>query len=376
MNKIAGISSTSELRKTNYSSVYRMIYNEQQTSKQAIATSLNMSLPTVSQYLKELEEVGLIQKAGYYESTGGRKPHILQAVASARVAAGLEIRHDMVRLNLVDLYGSLLAEEVYPVSFEKNDKYYDDLCAWVDTILKRSNLAPEHILGVGIGTQNLISPDGKETAFGKLLPVGIRVSDFSSRLPYPCVLVHDVELAALAELWHRPDLKNIIYLSLNRNLGGALVTDGNVHVGTYSSGTIEHMGFMPNGLLCYCGKRGCLEAYCSAKALELQAEEPLDQFFFNLRMGRKYEVKIWDIYLKNLAIAIDNMRMVYRVDILIGGLLQHYMTTDDYEKLSDYVFEQTFFQVRDLNIISSKIGQRATANGGAIYYIQKFLDNI
>ncbi|MEG2383570.1 MAG: hypothetical protein RSB39_08270, partial [Oscillospiraceae bacterium] len=99
-------------------------------------------------------------------------------------------------------------------------------------------------------------------------------------------------------------------------------------------------------------------------------------FFFNLRLGHKYETVIWETYLRILATAIDNMRMIFRSDILIGGLLQHYMTAEDYEKLSDYVFEQTFFKVKDLDIIASKIGPRATANGGAIYFIQKFLDSI
>ncbi|MEG2383569.1 MAG: ROK family transcriptional regulator, partial [Oscillospiraceae bacterium] len=258
MDIISGISSTSEMRKSNYSSVYRVVYKEQQISKQAIAAKLHMSLPTVSQYLKELEESGLIEKSGHYVSTGGRKPNILQPVATARVAAGLEIRNDMARLNLLDLQGALLKESIFTVSFSKTSEYYDELCSWVNDTIASMEFNQKQILGIGIGIQNIISPDGQETIFGKLLPAGILISDFSSRLNYHCVMVHDVELAALAELWYRPDLKNVIYLSLNHNLGGALIVNGRIHSGMYSSGTIEHMVYIPNGLPCYCGKNGCL----------------------------------------------------------------------------------------------------------------------
>ncbi len=49
------------------------------------------------------------------------------------------------------------------------------------------------------------------------------------------------------------------------------------------SGTLEHMCIHPDGPLCYCGSRGCLETYCSANALEQAAGMPAKEFFPLLR---------------------------------------------------------------------------------------------
>ena len=55
---------STDLKKINRSKVFENIYNNKITSRQTIATDLNLSLPTVNQNLKELEEMGRIEKNG------------------------------------------------------------------------------------------------------------------------------------------------------------------------------------------------------------------------------------------------------------------------------------------------------------------------
>lgn len=374
--KNVNIASSTEVKKYNYSQVYRTIYQETQISKQDLATKLQLSLPTVSQNLLELEKVGLIEKAGYYSSTGGRKPSIIQAVRTARVAAGLEIIREMAHLVVVDLYGSLLLENRLHLPFCKSEEYFDTLCQWVENQLHTLQVDQSHLLGIGISIQGLVAPDGISIVFSPLQE-GVMLTDFSARLSYPCVMIHDVEAAAAAEIWYQPDLKDAVYISLNRNMGGALIVNGAVHTGShYSSATVEHMCIHPKGRKCYCGKQGCLEVYCSALTLQQNADENAEQFFFNLRLGRQKETSIWEEYLRNLALAIDNIRMVIRSDILIGGYLQSYMTPEDIEKIKQYVHEQTFFKVDDLHIKSSLCGEKATAIGCALHYIKQFLQSV
>ena len=67
---------------------------------------------------------------------------------------------------------------------------------------------------------------------------------------------------------------------LNRNLGGAVITNHKVHQGlSMHSGTLEHICIDPEGPECYCGQKGCLETYCSANALEAAAQMPVKEFF-------------------------------------------------------------------------------------------------
>lgn len=371
-----GITSSTEVKKYNYSQVYHAIYQENQISKQALAAKLNLSLPTVSQNLIELEKSGLIERSGHYSSTGGRKPSIIHAVHTARIAAGLEIIREIAHLVVVDLYGSLLLEDRMHLPFSKSEQYFDTLCLWVSDLLRSLPMDQSRILGIGIAIQGLVSADGSSIVFGPL-ETGVSITDFSSRLSWPCMMMHDVEAAASAEIWYQSDIIDAVYLSLNRNLGGALIIGGAVHNSSqYPNGTIEHMCIHPDGKPCYCGKKGCVEAYCSALALQEEAGENPEQFFFNLRLGRRKEKAIWEKYLQNLALAIDNVRMVVRSNILIGGYLQSYMISDDYEQLKKNVYESTFFKVDDLQIKSSRCGEKATAIGSALVYIQQFLQEI
>ena len=68
MNK----NSLNELKQTNINNVCHYIYQVRSTSKQDIGQQLNLSRPTVNQILQKLEEHNLIEKSGYFSSTGGR----------------------------------------------------------------------------------------------------------------------------------------------------------------------------------------------------------------------------------------------------------------------------------------------------------------
>ena len=67
-----------------------------------------MALSTVSQNISLLEEEGLIERKGYFDSTGGRKAHAIRIVPDFKIAIGVGILKDMFHIIAVDLYGTLL----------------------------------------------------------------------------------------------------------------------------------------------------------------------------------------------------------------------------------------------------------------------------
>lgn len=102
---------------------------------------------------------------------------------------------------------------------------------------------------------------------------------FSDAFHVPCKFVHDAECACTSELWENPDITDATYISLGYHLGGAIIVDGQLLTGaTGKSGTFEHMTLVPNGLDCYCGRKGCAECYCSGNSL-LSDCDNLDEFF-------------------------------------------------------------------------------------------------
>ena len=205
-----------------------------------------------------------------------------------------------------------------------------------------------------------------------------RLSDFSSKLPYPCRLVHDSKAAAYLELWNHSELDSAVVFLLNRNLGGAIITNRKVHEGSFMhSGVIEHICINSDGPLCYCGNRGCLETYCSANSLSEIAGMSIKEFFEKLRENKEENIKqIWKEYLKHLAFAMRNLNLVVDGPIIISGYLAPYFMDNDLNYLLKQINSSIPFEFPKENLIVGTNGQYTPAIGAALFYVKKFIDGI
>ena len=97
-------------------------------------------------------------------------------------------------------------------------------------------------------------------------------------LGLPAFLENDANAAALGE--HRfgagRGVAHMIYVTAGTGIGGGLILDGKLYHGAAGmAGEIGHMTILPNGPLCGCGNRGCLEAMASGRAIAQRAQERL-----------------------------------------------------------------------------------------------------
>ena len=276
---------TIALKKINRSKIYQYIYRSKLTSKLQIVQDLQMGLSTVSQNLNLLENEGLIEKNGYFDSTGGRKANAIQTVSDFRISIGVGILKNMFHITAIDLYGNTVYTDTIPLTYSNTAAYYQQITDKVKDFIDKNQYPENKILGVSIATQGITSPDNTTVIYGNIMNnTGMRLKDFSRHLPYPCHLEHDSKSAAFLELWNHPELDSAVVLLLNRNLGGAIITNHQIHQGrSMHSGTIEHICVNPDGPLCYCGNRGCLETYCSANSLEQASGMTIKEFFPLLR---------------------------------------------------------------------------------------------
>lgn len=366
-----------ELKRLNRSSIFHMIYSARKTSKQAIAAGLGLSLPTVTQNLRELESMQLIEKNGHFESSGGRKPQAICCVSRSRVAFGVEMTTRHLQLVCVDLYGNLLRETRIRLYYRNTREYYREMGGLVAEFISSMRVSVKKILGVGISLQGLVSPDGQVVTYGEIMGcTGARLADIAEFIPYPCRLLHDSESAAFAELWFADSIEDAIYISLSNKLGGAIILNSRIHTGKgLSSGLVEHIVAKPGGRLCYCGKRGCLDAYCSVEAL-CGHEREMESFFAELRRGCPRNEKQWAAYLETLASAIDNLHMVLNCDVILGGPMASYLTGEDAAILNSLAREKCTFHEARSYIRLGTCGVNVIAVGSALFYIREFLDSI
>lgn len=382
---------TIQLKKINKSKVYHYIYQQHTTSKLQIVQELQMGLSTVSQNLTLLEQEGYIQRNGYFDSTGGRKAQTIQIVPDFRISIGIGILKEMFHMTAIDLYGHILDMETISLSYADTDAYYKQMTEKIQAFITSHHYDPQKILGISIATQGITSSDHTTVTYGKILHnTGMNVDHFSSRLPFACHLEHDSKSAAHLELWNHPELDSAIVILLNRNLGGAIITDRHIHQGsTMHSGTLEHMCVNPDGPLCYCGNRGCLETYCSADALEQASGMPIPDFFHSLRKISRHTAdtdtdekkssqisQIWEDYLNHLAFAMKNLNLIIDAPMILSGYLASFLTEEDTQYLLKQINAATPFPLRKEQLLVGTYGQYTQAAGAALYYVETFLNTL
>lgn len=367
------------VKKINRSKVYQYIYRKKITSKLQIVQDLQMGLSTVSQNLNLLEQDGLIEKNGYFESTGGRKANAIQIVSDFRISIGIGILKNMFHITAVDLYGNTLYTNTIPFPYSNTPDYYKQVTDKIKEFIAINQYDEEKILGVSIATQGITSPDHSTVLYGNIMNnTGMILEDFSRYLPYPCYLEHDSKSAAFLELWKHPELDSAVVFLLNRNLGGAIITNHQIHQGSsMHSGTIEHICINPDGPLCYCGNRGCLETYCSANALEQAAGMNIKDFFSLLREKKSPQLtQIWKDYLHHLAFAMKNINLIIDAPIIISGYLAPYFLEDDLAYLTKHINVSSPFALNKEHIFVGTNGQYTPAIGAALFYVNQFIHAI
>lgn len=358
----------------NNKRIFEYVFNEKKVTASMIESHLGLSRPTVSQSLRKLINEDRVIKNGFAKSTGGRKASMYSINHLAKVSIGIEIVNERYEIIAVDLFLETLKYERYSIPFSNTDDYYGIVCNSVNEFIYSLKINKERIAGVGIALQALISSDGKEIIYGKILScTGLNISTFTSRIPYPCNFYHDGEALANVELWLNKNLKNAIFLNVRENLSGALIIGGSIfNEGNLKNGIFEHMTMIPGGKRCYCGKDGCINMYCSLSAL-LEPNEHIDVFYNKLRMDAPKHVTRWEEYLSNWAIAIDNLRMFLNDDVVIGGQLSTYLMNRDVEKLEHMVSKRSAFPGVPQQIEIARSVGRPICLGAAIPQIREYI---
>ena len=354
------------------------IYEKRKVSQQDISYDLRLSRPTVITNLNVLESEGMIRKSGQIDTEFvGRKAAAYSIVSDFRVSIGVEILRKEIKMIAIDLYGDKIDRLVFEIAYENQDSYYRAICDKILEFKELLHVADAQLLGIGFSMQGLVSPDRKTIVYGEILGcTGITIEVFTKYLPYACSFIHDADSAAVSELWVSPELKDAFYLSISKHLGAAIISKGEILAGKHGhSSTIEHIQMEPEGEICYCGKRGCMEIFCSLDSLLKERETP-EEFFRELRRGESSTEERWNVFLLNLAKALNMLHLIFDTDFILGGYLASYLCEKDLASLHEKIREMTPFAEASDFLLISKMPEHNITIGAALPYIQTFLDTL
>ena len=192
-----------------------------------------------------------------------------------KLTIGVDIGGTNFRASVVDGAGNILDTEQLPTP-SSAVALEDALELAIGELRGRREGA--EIVAVGLAVAAFIDEKRTTVRFAPHLPWRQQeiVTRLSKRLGLPVYLEHDANSAAVGEHLKgaAQGAQNWVLFALGTGIGGAVMIDGQIYRGAYGTAPeFGHLTVVPKGRACPCGKRGCLERYCSGSALPLTAQD-------------------------------------------------------------------------------------------------------
>ena len=187
---------------------------------------------------------------------------------------GIDIGGTKLAVVVANHQGQLLHKIKQPTQASQGSQsVLDEIKSLGHQVLAQANLSPAEVACIGVSCPGpvdcktgIIFAPPNLPGWGKIPLKTILEKEFS----IPAKFENDANAAALAELMFGAGIgyKNLIYLTMSTGIGGGIVIEGRLYRGAHNSaGEVGHQILLPDGPLCGCGRRGCLEALCSGTAL-------------------------------------------------------------------------------------------------------------
>lgn len=191
---------------------------------------------------------------------------------------GMDIGGTNTVFGVVDSRGNVLASDsIKTQQYEKIEEYVDAVCKKLIPLLQKFGGA-ERFKGMGVGAPNGNYYNGT-IEFAPNLPwrgVIPLANMFEEKLGIPTALTNDANAAAIGEMTYGAarGLKDFIMITLGTGVGSGIVVNGQLVYGHDGfAGELGHVIVERDGRQCGCGRKGCLETYCSATGVARTARE-------------------------------------------------------------------------------------------------------
>ena len=219
-----------------------------------------------------------------------------------RYGFGVDLGGTTVKIAYFDEQGSMIAKwEIPTVTADGGKAILPDIAASIRQYIEQKTIDPATIIGVGIGVPGPVSSKG---VVNKCINLGWGVvniaEELSNLVAFPVKAGNDANVAALGEFWKGggQNCDNMVFVTLGTGVGGGIVVEGHLLHGAHGSGAeIGHLVLNRDETIpCNCGKRGCIEQYCSATGIVRLAKEAMAGVSVLSRLHRANPLTCKDIF--------------------------------------------------------------------------------
>lgn len=259
-----------------------------------------------------------------------------------KAVAGIDIGGTKIAIALETVQGERISSRQFPTRAERGPELILDNL--VSVIREMSAAAQASLLAVGLGCPGSVD---KERGL-VLSPINLPgwhefpiVKSIEERLSVPAVIENDARLAALGEYVYGAGrgFSDIVFFTISTGIGGGIIVNGEI-LQRLGAGEVGHMTVMPDGPLCGCGCRGCLDALCSGAAIARRARALLAQGEASIidgmvshpeeitaqtvaaaaQRGDELACRVWDEMIYFLSLGIGNVITILAPEaVILGG---------------------------------------------------------
>jgi glucokinase-like ROK family protein len=243
-------------------------------SRVEIADRTGLTAQTVSNIVRRLLDLDLVAEDGHSSSGSGRRRVRLRINPDARHAVGVQVDGGETSFVVIDLSGRVISRARQSTRSERGPvAIINQIAESVIDLIDRAAIDPETILGLGVASPGPLDHVKGIVVNPPNLPGWREVTladELRAKTGYPVIVDNDATAAAIGERWAggARGVRNFAFVYMGVGVGAGLFLEDHIYRGTTTNaGEFGHLILNPEGPQCFCGSRGCLEAYCAPRAV-------------------------------------------------------------------------------------------------------------
>jgi predicted NBD/HSP70 family sugar kinase/biotin operon repressor len=259
--------------------IVQAIRLHRQQARNELAATLGSSRSSVTQSVKSLIQRGILKDVEAGNSTGGRRPRLLDLNEAFGYVIGIHMGVTGTNICIADFRGQIVTwQRLAVIISDEPASHLDIIFARIFELLAERQIPHNRVHGLGIGVPAPIEKETDQIVSPASMPgwQNYPLADYCHQhFPHAVIKIdNDVSLMALGEL--RAGMgrhhNNFFFVKIGTGIGCGIVCNGAIYRGeTGCAGHIGHVSVDPNGPVCRCGNVGCLERFASGAAIAEQA---------------------------------------------------------------------------------------------------------
>lgn len=365
------------IRELNEKLILKTIIQYKHISRADLSKITKLNKSTISSIISTFLEKNYVREIGVGESSGGRKPILIELNESAGFTLNINLGENFILAELMDLNNMTISKEEYLELTINSDSVLEYLSMVIDNFLNRAPKSSYGIVGVCIAIHGIVH--NNTLIFSPFYSFNdLDVADIlNKKYQIPIHLENEANLSVIGEKTITTNIHHIISISVHSGIGAGVILDGTLFTGINGrAGEVGHMIGIIDGKECPCGNKGCIEQYSSELSLLTQYAQKsnkksitFEQFKLDYQENIQAAHKIMDLFIQYISVIIQNIGTSFNPGIIIINS----KFTNEIDGIINKINENLSSKlISGTSIYSSILGEQAIMLGAAHINVQHF----